>query len=70
MIFTAMTIIITNLCNNTAAANALVPVLADMSISMCVNPIYLVLPASIACSYAFLLPVSTAPNAIGLITRN
>jgi len=64
ILFTGMTIIITNLCNNTAAANALVPVLADMSISMCLNPIYLVLPASIACSYAFLLPVSTAPNAL------
>ena len=64
ILFTGLTVIITNLCNNTAAANALVPILADMSITMCINPIYLTLPAAIACSYAFSLPVSTAPNAI------
>lgn len=64
IIFTGLTVVITNLCNNTATANALVPILADMSINMCLNPILLTVPAAIACSYAFALPVSTAPNAI------
>ena len=35
-----------------------------MAVTMCINPIYLTLPAGIVCSYAFALPVATAPNAI------
>merc|ERR1711974_564654 len=37
---------------------------AKMAVTMCINPIYLTLPAGIVCSYAFALPVATAPNAI------
>ena len=55
---------ITNIASNTATANVLVPILADLAVTMCINPIYLTLPAGIVCSYAFALPVATAPNAI------
>jgi sodium-dependent dicarboxylate transporter 2/3/5 len=64
LLFTGLTVIITNLCSNTATGNILVPILADTALTMCLNPVYLTLPAAIACSYAFSLPVSTAPNAI------
>lgn len=59
-----VTVTITNVASNTATANVLVPILAKMAITMCINPIYLTLPAGIVCSYAFALPVATAPNAI------
>ena len=59
-----LTVTITNIASNTATANVLVPILAKMAVTMCINPIYLTLPAGIACSYAFALPVATAPNAI------
>ena len=36
---------ITNVASNTATANVLVPILAKMAITMCINPIYLTLPA-------------------------
>ena len=36
----------------------------QMSLTLCLNPIYLMLTCSICCSYAFMLPVATAPNAI------
>jgi len=59
-----VTVTITNVASNTATANVLVPILAKMAVTMCINPIYLTLPAGIVCSYAFALPVATAPNAI------
>jgi len=31
---------------------------------LCEHPLYLMLTAAISCSYAFMLPVATAPNAI------
>ena len=36
---------ITNIASNTATANVLVPILADLAVTMCINPIYLTLPA-------------------------
>ena len=36
---------ITNVASNTATANVLVPILAKMAVTMCINPIYLTLPA-------------------------
>ena len=40
-----MTVSITNIASNTATANVLVPILADLATTMCINPIYLTLPA-------------------------
>jgi len=64
LLFTVVTVAITNIASNTATANVFVPILAEMAVTMCINPILFTLPAGIACSYAFALPVSTAPNAI------
>ena len=36
---------LTNIASNTATANVLVPILAEMALTMCINPIYLTLPA-------------------------
>ena len=55
---------VTEVASNTATANILVPILSQMSKSLCTNPIYLMLTAAIKCSYAFMLPVATATNAI------
>ena len=40
-----LTVSITNIASNTATANVLVPILGEMAVTMCVNPIYLTLPA-------------------------
>jgi len=58
------TTLVTEVASNTATANILVPILSQMSQSLCSNPIYLMLTAAVTCSYAFMLPVATAPNAI------
>ena len=59
-----MTATVTEVASNTATANILLPVLAEMALTVKVNPLFLMLPATVTCSYAFMLPVATPPNAI------
>ncbi|XP_068207294.1 Na(+)/citrate cotransporter-like [Palaemon carinicauda] len=55
---------LTEVASNTATASIFLPVLKEMAVNVNVNPLYLMLPATICCSYAFMLPVATPPNAI------
>ncbi len=52
------------MASNTATANVLLPILADLSLTICQNPLYMIMAAALTSSYAFMLPVATAPNAI------
>ncbi len=55
---------LTELTSNTATTEMLLPVLAGISVSIEINPLLLMLPATISASMAFMLPVATPPNAI------
>lgn len=55
---------VTELTSNVAVANIILPVLAEMCIAMRIHPLYLMLPATLCCSFSFHLPVGTPPNAI------
>jgi sodium-dependent dicarboxylate transporter 2/3/5 len=55
---------LTEVTSNTATVEALLPILAGLAISIETNPLLLMLPATIAGSLAFMLPVATPPNAI------
>ena len=59
-----MTGTVTEVTSNVATANILLPVLAELAKSTNTNPLYLMIPATVTCSYAFMLPVATPPNAI------
>ena len=55
---------LTELTSNTATIEMLLPVLAGLAVSIEVNPLILMLPATLSASMAFMLPVATPPNAI------
>ncbi|MGV3618244.1 MAG: SLC13 family permease [Fimbriimonas sp.] len=57
-------IILSELASNTAAATTLVPVSIGLAQAAHVSPIPPALGAAIGASFGFMLPVSTAPNAI------
>lgn len=55
---------LTEITSNTATATLLMPILAVAAISSGIDPKVLMIPAAMAASCAFMLPVATAPNAI------
>jgi len=55
---------LTELTSNTATAEMLLPILAGLAISLRLNPLLLMVPGTLSCSLAFMLPVATPPNAI------
>ncbi|MHC4089405.1 MAG: SLC13 family permease [Planctomycetota bacterium] len=55
---------LTEITSNTATTQVMLPILARVSQTMGVNPLLLMLPATISASCAFMLPVATPPNAI------
>jgi len=57
-------IFLTELTSNTATTATLVPILAGLAIGLAVAPEMLIIPATIAASCAFMMPVATPPNAI------
>ncbi len=57
-------ILLTELTSNTATAAAFLPLLAELATSLGRDPLVLAVPAAIAASCAFMLPVATPPNAI------
>jgi len=57
-------IFLTELTSNTATAAMVMPILSAVAIGLGQNPLLLVVPAAIAASCAFMLPVATPPNAV------
>uniref|UniRef100_A0A671TPL9 Solute carrier family 13 member 5 n=1 Tax=Sparus aurata TaxID=8175 RepID=A0A671TPL9_SPAAU len=54
----------TECTSNVATATLFLPVLASMSQSIGINPLYVMVPCTLSASFAFMLPVATPPNAI------
>jgi len=61
---TTLIIFLTELTSNTATAAMVMPILSAVAIGLSQNPLLLVIPAAVAASCAFMLPVATPPNAI------
>jgi solute carrier family 13 (sodium-dependent dicarboxylate transporter), member 2/3/5 len=59
-----LSIIVSEAASNTASATVMVPVMIAVAQSANVNPVPVALASCLACSFGFLLPVSTGPNAL------
>jgi sodium-dependent dicarboxylate transporter 2/3/5 len=55
---------LTELTSNTATASMSLPIMASLARAIEAHPLLLMVPAALAASCAFVLPVSTPPNAI------
>ena len=55
---------LTEVTSNTATTAVLMPILGAIAVSADMNHLYLMLPAVMSASCAFMLPVATAPNAV------
>ncbi|MBC8352139.1 MAG: DASS family sodium-coupled anion symporter [Planctomycetes bacterium] len=60
----AMVIFLTELTSNTPTAATFLPILYGVALSIGVSPMLLLVPATLAATCAFMLPVATPPNAI------
>jgi len=55
---------LTELTSNVATTEMILPILAGLAVVIKINPLLLMIPATLAASMAFMLPVATPPNAI------
>ena len=63
MLCTSITFL-TELTSNTATTEMILPILASVGVAMQINPLLLMIPATVSASCAFMMPVATPPNAI------
>ncbi len=61
---TIMAVVVSELTSNTASASLVVPVVLALAQAAGVDPLKPALAATLGCSFGFMLPVSTPPNAL------
>ena len=64
LVFVLLIVFLTELNSNTATVATFTPILIIFAIGLEFNPIFLVIPTTIAASCAFMLPIATPPNAV------
>lgn len=64
LIVTGIVLLLTELTSNTATGSIFIPVMASVALGLGLPILTLVVPAALAASLAFMLPVATPPNAI------
>ena len=67
---TLMMTFLTEVTSNTATTQIILPVLAAIAIGTGIQALYLMIPATLSASCAFMLPVATPPNAIIFGTKH
>jgi len=57
-------LVMTEFMSNTATAATFIPIVSGLAIALGENPLLLMVPATLAASMTFMLPVATPPNAL------
>ena len=55
---------LTEVTSNTATTQMILPILAALSYDIKIDPLFLMIPAALSASCAFMMPIATPPNAI------
>lgn len=63
-VLTGLSLYLTELISNTAITNMMLPVVLPLAVRAGLDPVPVILAVTLAASFAFMLPVSTPPNAI------
>jgi len=63
-IVVGVVLLFTEMNSNTATANIFLPILASIAVAGSINPLLLMIPATFACSFVFIMPAGTGPNTV------
>ncbi|WDF32808.1 DASS family sodium-coupled anion symporter [Arthrobacter agilis] len=69
-IVVTIVLFLTEITSNTATAATFIPILGGVAVGIGIDPQTLLIPAALAATCAFMLPVGTPPNAIVYATGN
>lgn len=58
------TALLTEFTSNMATASIILPIVASFAVAVRINPLFFMVPCTVTCSFAFMSPVGTPPNAI------
>ncbi|MCS6767467.1 MAG: SLC13 family permease [Candidatus Nitrosocaldus sp.] len=64
LFITAVTVFLTELMSNTAVATLMLPIVSSVAVHVGMEPLQLMLAATLAATLSFMLPVATPPNAM------
>ncbi|HEX7342973.1 MAG TPA: DASS family sodium-coupled anion symporter [bacterium] len=64
IVMIALVVVLTEVASNTAVTAMILPICAGLAKGIGADPLFLMLPAAIAASCGFMLPVGTPPNAL------
>jgi sodium-dependent dicarboxylate transporter 2/3/5 len=69
MLMCMLVTVISEFASNVACIQLMLPILISLQKEMGINPLVLMIPATLAASLGFMLPVATAPNTIVFSSR-
>jgi len=64
LIISTVVVFLTEFTSNTATSQMFLPILSSIAIGIHIDPLILMIPATISASLAFMLPIATPPNII------
>lgn len=70
LLLSSFTLLLTELVTNSAAVATILPTTSAICLSTGLDFMYLAIPVTLACSAAFMFPISTPPNAIVFSFKN